>query len=150
MLQPVLEERFKLSLHRESKQMSVYVLRVNSASSQLHDARGGPANIQFQGGLVPGGKGANVRIVGQSVSMPYLTSYLTNSFSRLVLDRTDLKNAFDFNIEIALDESDANDKRAAVTTSLWNALSELGLKLDSERLLVDVLVIDHVEEPSPN
>jgi len=150
MLQPVLGERFKLSLHRESKQMPVYVLRLNSTSSERRDAKGGPANIQLQGELALAGKGANVRIIGQSVSMPYLTSYLTNSFGRLVLDRTDLKNAYDFNIEIALDESDANDKRAAVSTSLWNALPKLGLKLDSERQPVDVLVVDHVEEPSPN
>lgn len=150
MLQPVLGDRFKLSLHRESKQMPVYVLRVNSTSSQLRDTKGGPANIQLQGGLAPDGKGATIRIVGQSVSMGYLTSYLTNSFGRLVLDRTDLKNAYDFNIEIALDQTEMNDKRAAITTSFWNALPKLGLKLDSERQLVDVLVIDHVEEPSPN
>jgi uncharacterized protein (TIGR03435 family) len=82
--------------------------------------------------------------------MQYLTSYLTGPLGRLVLDRTGLKNSYDFKAEIPIVEGDINDKRSAVSTTLWNAMSKLGLKLDSQNGPAEILVIDHAEEPSTN
>jgi len=150
MLQPVLADRFKLALHRETKEMPVYVLTSGSNRSELHDAKGGPANIQIQAVPAVPGDSLLLRVTGQSVSMQYLTSYLTGPLGRLVLDRTGLKNSYDFKVEIPIDERDINDKRSAVSTTLWNAMPKLGLKLDSQKEPVEILVIDHAEEPSTN
>jgi uncharacterized protein (TIGR03435 family) len=151
MLQPALADRFKLSLHRETREMPVYVLTSGSSLPELHEAKGGPSNIQIQAVPPVAGERLVLRVIGQSVSMQYLTSYLTGPLGRLVLDRTGLKNAYDFKAEIPIDEADIiNEKRAAVNTTLWNAMSKLGLKLDSRKEPVEVLVIDHVEEPSTN
>jgi uncharacterized protein (TIGR03435 family) len=150
MLQPALADRFKLALHRETKEMPVYVLTSGPNRSELHDAKGGPANIQIQPVPAVAGDRLLLQVTGQSVSMRYLTSYLTGPLGRLVLDRTGLKNSYDFKAEIVVDEGDVNDKRAAVSTTLWNAMSKLGLKLDSQKEPIEVLVIDHAEEPSTN
>src|SRR5262249_44987481 len=99
---------------------------------------------------VAGAKGLMLQITGQSVSMQYLTGYLTNTLGRLVIDRSEVKNPFDFKVEVTLDEADLTDKRAALGTALQDALPKLGLKLDSQRQSVEILVIDHAEEPSPN
>ena len=83
--------------------------------------------------------------------MQYLTSYLTGIFDRLVVDRTGLKNAFDFKVEVGLDENDIiTDKRAAVIAALSDALPQLGLKLVPQKESVEILVMDHAEEPSAN
>jgi len=150
MLQPTLADRFKLALHRETKEMPVYVLTAGPNRSELHDPKGGPSNIQIQAIPAVAGGSLLLRVTGQSVSMQYLTGYLTGPLNRLVLDRTGLTNSYDFNVEIPIDESDINDKQSAVSTTLWNAMSKLGLKLDSQKEPVEILVIDHVEEPSTN
>ena len=93
----------------------------------------------------------SLQIIGQSVSTRYLASYLTSSLGRLVVDRTNLNGSFDFKVEVELDDNDIiTDKRSALSTALLNAMPKLGFKLDSKREAVDVLVIDHAEEPSPN
>lgn len=150
MLQPVLADRFQLTLHRETKEVSAYVLSAGDNRSELRETKGGPANIQMQ--TVPGvtGKDIIVQVIGQSVSMRYLTSYLTGTLGRLVVDQTNLKNSFDFKVETALDETEITDKRASVSTALSNAIPKLGLKLDSRKQAVEVLVIDRAAEPSPN
>jgi uncharacterized protein (TIGR03435 family) len=145
MLQPMLADRFKLTLHREQKEVPAYVLSAGNNRSELRETKGGPANIQIQ--TVPTtGKDVIVQVVGQSVSMSYLTSYLTGSLGRLVVDQTNLKNSFDFKVETVLDESEITDKRAA----LWSAIPKLGLKLDSQKETVEILVIDRAAEPPPN
>jgi len=151
MLQPALADRFKVALHRETKQLPAYVLTASGSRPELHETKGGPTNIQVQAAPVPaGGKGLTLQITGQSVSMQWLAGYLTNSLSRLVVDRTGVQAPFDFKVEVTLDEADVTDKRAALGTALQDAMPKLGLKLDSQRQTVEILVIDHAEEPSPN
>jgi len=151
MLQPALAERFKVALHRETKQLPVYVLHAGANLVELHEPKGGPSNIQMQGVPAGGGKNVTLQITGQSVSMQYLTGYLTNILGRLVIDRTNLTKSFDFKTEITLEENDViSDKRSAVGTALLDAMSKLGLKLDSQRESDEVLIIDHAEEPAPN
>jgi uncharacterized protein (TIGR03435 family) len=151
MLQPALAERFKLALHRETKELPVYVLLANANRGELHEPKGGPSNIQLMGVPTVGAKNVSLQIIGQSVSMQYLTSYLTNILGRLVIDRTNLTKSFDFRTEVTLEENDVvSDKRSAVGTALMDAMPRLGLKLDSRKESVEVLIIDRAEEPSPN
>jgi uncharacterized protein (TIGR03435 family) len=151
MLQPVLADRFQVKFHRETKQVPTYVLSAGSNRGELREAKGSPANIQIQGTPAVGGKAMSIQIIGQSVSMGYLTSYLTSSLGRLVIDRTSLNGSFDFKVEGELDQNDIiTDKRSALSTALLDAMPKLGFKLDSKREAVDVLVIDHADEPSPN
>ena len=148
MLQPLLADRFKLALHREAKEQSVYVLTTGKNRSKLQDAQAGqPTFIDLRGIPLPD-NGLTLEVIGQSVSMPYLVNYLTGRFARVVLDRTGLKGEFDFKVQVALDEQDLSDKQAAVATAMSNAVPLLGLKLNSHKSPVEILVIDHAEEPS--
>jgi uncharacterized protein (TIGR03435 family) len=147
MLRPLLADRFKLALHREAKEQSVYVLTMGTNRSKLQDAQAGqPTFIDLRGTPLPG-NGLTLEVIGQSVSMPYLVNYLTGRFARVVIDRTGLKGEFNFKVQVALDEHDLSDKQAAVATAMSNAAPLLGLKLDSQKSQVEILVIDHAEEP---
>jgi uncharacterized protein (TIGR03435 family) len=148
MLQPLLANRFNLALHREVKEQSVYVLMTGTNRIKLQDAQAGkPTFVDLRGTALPG-NGLTLEVIGQSVSMPYLANYLTGRFARVVIDRTGLQGEFDFKVQVALDEHDLSDKQAAVATAMSSAVALLGLKLDSQKSPVEMLVIDHAEEPS--
>ena len=149
MLQSLLAERFKLALHREMKDQQVYVLAVGKNKLKLNEAQGGPANIKMQAS--PGaGDSITLKIVGQSVSMQYLRDYLTPIVGRAVVDRTNLTGGFDFEAEASFSPSAARDKRTLVADAFLDAMPQLGLSLNSQKMPIEILVIDHAEEPSAN
>ena len=151
MLQPVLADRFKLALHRETKQMAVQILAAGGHSSELHPAQGGPANVRMQ--FVPQEVSSDITIevIGQSASARYLADYLTGVFGTLVVDRTGLAGRFDFKVDIAVNQDQViANKRAAMMGVLTDAMPRLGFKLTSRKEAVEVLVIDQAEPPSAN
>ena len=150
MLQSLLAERFKLALHRETKEQQVYVLATGKKPLKLQEAQQGrPANIAIQ--PAPGPDDSMIlRITGQSVSMRYLTDYLTNIVGRVVVDRTNLTGSFDFQTEVSWSPSANSDKRTLVTDALLDAMAQLGFSLNSQRIPIEVLVVDHAEEPTEN
>jgi uncharacterized protein (TIGR03435 family) len=151
MLQPVLAERFKLALHRDTKEMAVQVLTAGGNLAELHPVQGGAANIRTQGKPPDGGNETVFEIVGQAASTRNLADYLTETFGTLVLDRTGLTERFDFKVDVPMDQNEvAAGKRSAMITALTDAMPRLGLKLTSKREAVEILVIDHVEPPSEN
>ena len=152
MLQPVLRDRFQLALHRETREMSAYVLTLGSNPSQRRDAQGGrPTTIKVDSAPSANATGTTLIFTGQSVSMHYLVDYLTGHFERLVVDQTGLKNGFDFEIQVPLDEDGTMaDKRETLSAAWMQVLPQLGFKLESKRTPVEVLVIDHAEPPSAN
>jgi uncharacterized protein (TIGR03435 family) len=85
--------------------------------------------------------------------MAQLASSLSAVLGRAVLDRTNVGSLFDFDLEwtptTAATPLPNSDTQIGPETSLFTALQEqLGLKLESTRGLVDVIVIDHVERPT--
>lgn len=106
--------------------------------------------------MIPGG-GA-LRETGNRITMDMLVQFLGQSVDRTVVDRTGLGGVFDFTLEFAPELGPGSQPGATASASdpsappsIFTALQEqLGLKLESQKGPVDVLVIDHVEEPSPN
>ena len=97
------------------------------------------------------------RIGGTGVTMGRIAGFLTNPFTavdRPVLDRTGLTGTFDFSLEWSLPPDPAlprGSQSEDTEPTFIEALQEqLGLKLKSTRGSVDVVVVDHVEMPSPN
>ena len=79
--------------------------------------------------------------------MAQLAAVLSGPANRVVRDRTGLNGAFDLTLDYTPDELAVG----AGSISLFTALQEqLGLKLESTRGPVEVLVIDHVEPPTPD
>jgi uncharacterized protein (TIGR03435 family) len=142
MVQSLLEDRFKLRLHRTTQPQPTYALVVVRRDGALRP-RFRPTTInclresaKCQLQSTPG------HFAGFGVTIPTLMIALSNTVERVVLDRTGLKGSFDVDLEWASDP--ASDK-----PSIFTAVQEqLGLKLEFERNPVDVLVIDHVERPT--
>jgi len=155
MMQKLLADRFKLTFHHEQRELPVFTLTVgkDGTKNMAENTSGGPLpSLFFQGA-----KGG-ISLPARNATMKDFTGLLQEVvLDRPVVDQTGLKGRYDFTLKWAPDDSQfggrvptASDDPSA-PPSLFTALQEqVGLKLESTRTAVDVLVIDHVEKPSPN
>jgi uncharacterized protein (TIGR03435 family) len=168
MLQALLVDRCKLSVHRETKDLPEYVLTVAKNGPKLREAK--PDETYSNGIKGPDGRtaGAGVMVVvpgqltAQGIPIAKLVWFLKGRRElghRMVLDQTGLTGNYDFTLQWTPESPTSNGIQGpdSATTpgssgpSLFTALQEqLGLKLESTKAPVDVLVIDHVERPSEN
>jgi uncharacterized protein (TIGR03435 family) len=133
MLQALLAERFKLSLHRETKLGPVYNLVVAKHGVKLQAVEPGPGGIKTSSGKL------TVKLIATRQSMASLVDVLSRPTGRPVLDKTGLGGVYDFELEYA-----ANDESPA--PSVFTAVEEqLGLKLEPSKGSVEMLAIDHAE-----
>ena len=144
-LRTLLEERFTLRTHRDRRELPVYALvrtRVDALGPRLAlaavDCSQDNTTCGFRGG--PAG-----RIKADALSADLLLQLLANASGRIVVDRTGLKGPFSIDLEWSQDQTLSD------LPSIFTAVQEqLGLKLESARAPVDVLVIDSVERPTPD
>jgi uncharacterized protein (TIGR03435 family) len=137
LLQSLLADRFRMKAHTEVKELPVYNLVVAKSGLKMKEA----APDQPFGYRMGLGK-----ITGQSVVIASLIGSLSHPAGRLIIDKTGLTGRYQVDLTWAWDD-DPN----ATGPSLFTALQEqLGLKLESARAPVDVVVIDHIERPSEN
>jgi uncharacterized protein (TIGR03435 family) len=144
MLRSLIEDRFKLAVRKEKRELSIYELRVS---------RGGPrikaATKSVPQGLFPG----RGRVEGKAVRMSQLAAYLAGPAGRVVVDRTGLSDTYDFALTWAPEAQTAVAEVPSVDPgpSIFAALDEqLGLKLERAKGQVDVLIIERAEKPSAN
>ena len=171
MLQSLVVERFKLVVDRETKELPVYDLVVAKGGLKLTQSRPGNCVTPVPGDPPPpelGGKppvfcGA-IRmgrglVDTSAIPMPRLAAVLAQfgNLGRQVIDKTGLTGNFDVHLEYAPDEGLAGGPPGQAPStdssgpSIFTALQEqLGLKLESSKAPVEMLVIDHVERPSEN
>jgi uncharacterized protein (TIGR03435 family) len=158
MLQSLLADRFKLSVHHEPRDLAVYELRVDRGDGRLGpqlkrvdvDCAAQRGSDQFCGGfrtVAPG------HIVGRGVTLSLLAQFLELPAGRNVFDRSGLHGAFDVELQYAPDRLQLRGPDTPVpdqnAVSVFTALREqLGLKLESARASIDVLVIDRAEKPT--
>jgi uncharacterized protein (TIGR03435 family) len=178
MMQSLLADRFHLSLHRETKELPLYALVVAKGGPKLQkstfvppDKPGAlpppkPGGPPPKGGLFMQGPGS-LTSTGTEVSM--LVNILSRAVNRVVIDKTGLKGRYDFTLKWTPDQpspqafgagqgpgpgpmgKDAPPPPDPNGPSIFTALQEqLGLKLESQKGPVEILVIDHVEKPSEN
>jgi uncharacterized protein (TIGR03435 family) len=141
MLRSMLEDRFQLKVHHETRVLPVYELVVAKAGFKLKQAHA-PENLY--GMLTDKGR---IKIRAGPIGSRFIVG-LTMASGRIVIDKTGLAGYYDIDLNWTTDE----DLAAGVTgPSLFTALEEqLGLKLVPARAPVDVIVIDHIAPPSPN
>jgi uncharacterized protein (TIGR03435 family) len=179
MLQSLLADRFKLVAHHETRQLPVFALVLakpgklgpqltpHVVDAKCIDITAGPPPLPpgpgqalpaFCGGVSNIAGAGRLHDTGNNVPMDRLVALLNGLVDRPVVDRTGLSGFFDFAFEFTRDLGPGSQPGATDSApdppaplSIFTALQEqLGLKLESQTLPVDVLVIDHVEEPSPN
>jgi uncharacterized protein (TIGR03435 family) len=150
MLQTLLEDRFQLKVHREMKEGAVYTLTVSRGGSKLTEAAplkdGERANV-YSGRTGSGNAPAiSYWKQGRRASMAMLATALEETLHRPVQDQTGIKGDFDFKFEYAADETNPGE-----FPSLFTAIQEqLGLRLESAKGPVEMLVVERAEKPSGN
>jgi uncharacterized protein (TIGR03435 family) len=152
MLQAMLADRFELRAHAEDRKLPMYALVV---------VRNGPKFLESKanGTTIDGSKG-RIRVQGGDNTVSLLAEQLANSLGRPVVDETGIRGRYNITLQWAPDEGAVPNPGATglgATTpdspgpSLFTAIQEqLGLKLESRKGPVQVLVIDHIEQPSEN
>ena len=144
MLRNLLLDRFRLELHRETKELPVYALVVGKNGPKLKPAESAT-------GISSNSNRVRWHISAQT-SMLKFAEFLSFRLDRPVLDATGLSGAFEFTLDWTVDTVEpAGAKDAASGPSIFTAVQEqLGLKLDARKGAVEILVIDHAEKPSEN
>lgn len=155
MLQKLLADRFALKFHRDQREMGAYVLTVGKDGPKLTKSTdtGGLPGLFF---------GPIGTLHVRNAKIEDFTGLMQSAvLDRPVVDRTELKGRWDFTLKWTPDESQfagmgvkipppaADDPNPA--PPLFTAIQEqLGLKLEAQKTQVPVLVIDHIDHPSPN
>ena len=182
MILPLLEERFNLKYHHETRELPTYALVIAKGGPKLKESTvsvgpapgpgpavpdtkmltGPPKDAIGNRGMIrmnPGG------IEAQGGSTDFLAHALSRIVGRTVVNKTGLNGNYDFSLNWTPDEGMRRDPAGRLENgppkseappdaggpSIFTALEEqLGLKLESQKGTVDVIVIDHIDQPSEN
>jgi uncharacterized protein (TIGR03435 family) len=165
MLRKLLEDRFRLQIHRESKEIPVYDLTVAKGGPKLQTAREGscvprdpntplimpgPGVARVCGAFYKSRTGDGRDSPGQT--MPGLCRQLSAFLDRDVIDKTGIAGAFDIHLDLSSDDlavSLANHTDSQIS-AIFAAMTSLGLKIESAKGSGEFVVVDHVERPSEN
>jgi uncharacterized protein (TIGR03435 family) len=184
MVQALLNDRFGIRLHRESKEMPVYALVVGKPPLRLKDSvidptAPPPTAVQVTGtGSAAGvsvnlGNGSSYTFAGgkfeaKKVNAAAMAAVLERFTDRPVLDVTELKGTYDFEFKVTPEDTQTLMIRAAINAGvqlppqamrlldnggnpLEGAAEQLGLKLDSRKMPVEIIVIDQIQKtPTDN
>jgi len=188
MMRRLIEERFQVKIHHEKKDFPVYVLEVAKGGLKMQESAPDPdpANADAkapvsvtgsgnaQGVSVNLGRGssytfANNKFEAKRLKMTALAANLERFVDRPIVDMTDLKENYDFALEVTDEDYRAMLIRAAVTAgirlppqalrlldgaplpSLFDAMQKLGLKMDARKAPLDVVVVDEARKtPTDN
>jgi uncharacterized protein (TIGR03435 family) len=154
MLQTLLDDRFKVAIRRESKELPVYALVVAKGGSKLTlGTAGNPERVE----LNVSGAGMH-QMRAQSVPLSTIAKVLTGQAGRIVLDRTGIAGSFDYQLEWVPDPANMPmingakpDGSKLDGASIFTAVQEqLGLKLESAKGPVEILVIERAEKATEN
>lgn len=150
MLQALLSDRFHLVLHRESKEMRVYALLVDKGGPKLHPATGDlPPTTSPQ--KIHGDMRQLSNLISIGLSIPTVDDPTRPAIASgppvPVVDKTGLDGNYDISVNLRPDDAGGDS-----FTRWQRALrDQLGLKLESRRATVEVLVVDRVERtPTAN
>jgi uncharacterized protein (TIGR03435 family) len=147
MLQNLLAERFQLKLHHETKEFSIYALVVAKGGVKLQESKDDKSR-SFAGI----GFGS---ITATRSTLDALCRGLSELIDRPVFNETNLAGSYDLKMHFDPDSTQGRHappgSAESSEPSIFTALQEqLGLKLEPKNKLVDILVIDHIERPTPN
>ena len=148
MIQALLEDRFKLALHRETQEMSVYALVVGK-KALLRESKEGEQTT-----FTTGERG---KMIFQNMPIETLVNALANILREPVVDGTGIAGSFDFTLDPMQFATTGGADIAPVRTPesyadlvLIAVREQLGFKLEKRRAPLEITIIDHAERPSEN
>ncbi len=152
----MLQERFGLKVHAETREMSAVALTTAKSGDRMTPSVLIDPGVTFS--MHPATGGGGFVFTAQNSSMGDLKRALQGMLDRPVVDRTGLTGQFDFDLTFMPDDGVFGGRvhlppvdSGATAPDLYTAIQQqLGLKLSKFKGQVEVLVIDHIERPSPN
>jgi uncharacterized protein (TIGR03435 family) len=179
MLQSLLTERFKVAVHRETKELPMYVLVVGKNGPKMKESEAEPhtppgPTAAPGAKAVPAGWFMNNRpgqVQAHTMNMASLVNMLGALLGSPVVDQTGLNGTYDFDLDYTPDEvqrmspagvppppgggegqvPSAGNPNADGVSLLAAVQSQLGLKLDAKKGPVELIVVDHIEKtPTEN
>jgi len=167
MLRSLLEDRFRLKLHRETKESPVYALVPAKGGPKVKLSADQASSSDVNGPSPAGAAGPNHgafrfgpgSMIGNAVTLALFAKFLSQRLDRVVIDKTNLSGRFDIQLQWAPDIGEnpldlgghtiplADSSRPSIFAPVQE---QLGLRLESAKDPVEVLVIDYVEQPTAN
>ncbi len=140
MLQKMLVDRFKLAAHRDKKAFAVYALIVGKNGIKISEVPGNGSHSSSSSGR---------HYEGKCVNMAAFADFLARRIDLPVLDMTQLRGYYDMKLDWPEDPDSADNPSKP---ALRDAIEEqLGLKLESRKAPLEILVVDHIERiPTEN
>jgi uncharacterized protein (TIGR03435 family) len=146
MMRSLLAERFKLTFHRQDKEMTAYAMTV---------AKGGPKLKESVGEIKPYRENSAIGTVAKALTMKEWADFISGPLRMPVVDRTGLNGRYDFSLDFTpylpggeqVMKVEFDNTNGIIIAAMQG---EMGLRLESRKEVVEVLVIDHVERPSEN
>ena len=150
MFRSLLEDRFQLKAHYETREMTGYDLAIAKGGAKLvassPDSK--VASILRSPGVLwlPGRE--QMRFLGRAATIAEVAAMIGRAMQAPVRDRTGLTGTFDVDVPFSQNEAQMELGGAPfLTTAIQD---ELGLRLEKNKTTLNVLVIDHVERPTAN
>jgi uncharacterized protein (TIGR03435 family) len=150
MMQRLLADKFKLAVHNETRELPVYALVLAKGGMKFQAAKDPNSGVRSSG--------RTGQLKGQGVTMADLAKALTRTLQtelgRVVIDQTNLTGKYDLTLKWTPSMGSPpmlNGQPDTSAPDIFTAVQEqLGLKLESTKAPVPVLVVDHAELPSEN
>jgi len=151
MLRALLEERFKLATHNETKELPGYALVTAKTGLKIKPAEPGPD------GTSSNDQNNMVTLKVTSIPMSQMADYLARQLGSIVIDSTGAAGVYTFELHWSLEDptatagGDKADRGAFQIAAIQDAIATLGLKLQTQKVPTEIVVVDHVERaPTEN
>ncbi len=143
MMKALLADRFGLKFHRETREITAFALTAPKGAGKHNESAPGTQTYR---------ENTAISTIARALSMHEFADFISQPLHMPVIDQTGLPARYDFTLDftayLPTNNSTVIDNGNGIIISALEG--ELGLKLESKKLPVDVMVIDHVERPSAN
>jgi len=148
MLRSLLEDRFKLATHTETREMPGYALVAARNGLKIK-----PVESSGDDGTSSHDHNGAVTLKVTSIAMSGLADYLARRLDAIMVDRTGAAGHYTFELHWSVDDTSGGSaaRGAAEFAAVQDAIGTLGLRLQATKVPVEVVVVDHVERvPTEN
>lgn len=143
MMKTLLAERFGLKFHHETREITAFAMTAPKGAAKLHESAPGTQ---------PYRENTAISTIAKALTMREFADFLSQPLHMPVIDQTGLSARYDFTLDFTAylphDGSAVIDNGNGIVISALQG--ELGLKMESKKLPIDVMVVDHIEQPSAN
>jgi uncharacterized protein (TIGR03435 family) len=141
MAQTLLTQRFKLTFHKDTKEMPAYVVTVAKGGHKLKQSEGeGDMDVK------PSAAGNRMVANFTHVTLGQLSEMISSPLQAVVVDQTGLKGSWDFTLDMSsMMMTQPTGIEDAIGMVIQAANEQLGIKIELKKLPAEVLIVDHAE-----